>query len=286
MQYSKTSKDKILYTLFTLRAIPKHDLLYQFNGADGKRINVAINDFKKFKYIRENITINGHRVLYITRKGYEHVVNNVLQTKSPQYTYSTSKSRRSPMYTHHYMNFKYVWDYVHQNWDQILEKKISIFTDQDIVNCKLSTDFEGERLVIRPDVLIRIPVGKQDEDLILVENDTGRENPINIYRKFLQYAMFLLEGKRYLHIKNVQLHFVFLSKKRLHNVFKSDVVVNRFDHDNEYKKWELDMKKIIEAFKSKDFSLYATDFKESKPEKVDFIKTLKLTKHSWKHYLS
>lgn len=286
MKYSETDKDKILYILFTLRAISRHDILIEFDTEERKKVRVAINDFKRFKYIHEKVTINGHRLLYITKKGYEYIVNTVLKTKNPQYKYNSNRSRRSPLYAHHYMNFKFVWDYVHANWDLILQKDISIFTDQDIVNCKLKTDYEGKPLIIRPDVLVNIPKAKNRTDVVLVENDTARENPVTIYRKFLQYALFLLDTKRYVHIDKVTLHFIFTSKQRMENLFEGDVISNRFKLDNKLDKWIVDMKDVVKAFKSEDFKLFISHFKKSKPVEIDFLDTLKNTKYSWKHYLS
>lgn len=281
MKYSKVEKDKLLYALFVLRAVTKHDLLHQFKKDDKQNLHTALNNFKNYEYIKDITTPNGHHILYITPKGYKYIVEKVLKTENPQYAYSGSKTKRSPLHIHHYMNFKFVWDYVHKNWDKILENHISIFTDQDINNCKLSTNYSGERLVIRPDVLINMQNDRRKKDVVLVENDTGRENPINIYRKFLQYAMFLKEGKRYLDINNVDLYFISLSEKRLENIFQTDTVVKRFEWNIEYKNWDIEMEDIINAFKTNTFRLYITTFKNYKPKEINILDTLAQSKDSW-----
>lgn len=283
----KCDRELILYLIFVLRAVSHHHIVIQYEKGN-TYIRNLLDSLVKTRYLRRVNLITEQKIYYLTAKGYRYVTQEFLKNHNPQYKHLTSSIRRVPIYDHHYMNFKFVWDYLHKNWEKIDWKKVKIFTDQDRVNCKVDFDFQGKQLTLRPDVLISSEIeNSTSKNLILVENDTGKEHYSNLVNKFLQYAMMLKSKNEHflVDVERIDLYFTCVSEKRLENIFFTNTLVKRFDFDNEIKGYfDVEAKEIVKAFSNEDFNLFISVFGDNSPKIHDMEETL--SKNGiLKHYL-
>jgi hypothetical protein len=129
------------------------------------------------------------------------------------------------------MNSAFVWDWISKN-PQLLPGDLEIYEDSNINQCKLKFIHGGRNIVLSPDVLILYPDGNKEKNnfykkAVIVENDTGGETYRTVFRKFIEYAMFIkqLESAR---ISGGELLFIFHSQKRAENLLFSEEGIAQF----------------------------------------------------------
>lgn len=296
---TESEKDQLLFITYVLRAVSKLDLFQQYNeyGEDDKRaLYNIITNLVRYGLLYQHTAINHRPVLYISPKGFRYLKKKVLTnenkfySKDEEYKYVNKRNRCLPLYEHHYMNFKYVWDYVHNNWETIMTQNVKILTDIYISTCKIKFNYMGKELIFRPDVFIKIQKSPTKNHYILVENDTGREQYKILFKKFLILCAYLAEGYQFDYLDKLDLHFVVTSEERLKNLFQKDSLTSHFERrfKNTYYKYKdvsFSMDTILKGFNNKIFSLYVDTFEGNKVQKINFLDMLYKQNESWKHYI-
>lgn len=279
------AREKVLYTIFLFRCIP---MIYISKGL------TAFTNLKGY-YNVYNLAKTGHIIpitdvslrtyLYLTEKGYRYVQEKILEGREPQYRYMRARDRRLSISPHMFYNLRFVWNFIDKNFGLLKKKDIRIYTDTDVNNCKLRFNYQGYNLEIRPDVLIKIRSkdGKQNEKLIIVENDTGSENTIQIYRKFIRYGFYLdktgilhSSGKG-IYYPDVEHYFICESGKRLQNLFEGGNLGKYFRKVNSYKnRFNIKTETLLEVFSGDYFRFYIANWEKYKPKKFDLRTTVRM----------
>jgi hypothetical protein len=195
------------------------------------------------------------------------------------------RDRRMTISHHMFLNMRFVWEFLDDNLDIIKNKDIKIYTDTDVNNCKLRFKYQGYDLEFRPDVLIKVrsKYDKTNKKLIMVENDTGTENTIQIYRKFVRYGFYLDKThilkdklKEDIYFPDVKLYFMCTSKQRLHNIFIKGNLAKYFKMVNSFKgRFHLKTKKYLELLEKDYFGFYIMNWEDYEPEEFDLKSTIK-----------
>ena len=294
---SKKVKDRILLLTYIYRTLPVVFLKTVAKDEKEKEmIRWTINNLVKQQYL---LTKTSKPVkndfIHLSLKGYKYVVFSLLNDpERPFYQHKTSRSLLKPIYNHSFLNFAFIWQY-HKKHPGKFNQQIRVYEDSDINNCKVSFSYKGKDVLISPDVFIITPQkrGTTKQKAIFVENDTGRETYKTIFHKIIEYTALAEEGREKNKIATLDVYFVFLSERRLTQLFKHPTGFLRFfDQYNKTSRGvEVRMRYLLRTLTSGTLSFYLSSYDCDKPEnpyafrKYDLASLLIKKEASWKTFL-
>jgi hypothetical protein len=177
------AREHILYALLIFRTIPVKYITKGISPKGDRTLTDSVYTLLTSNYIVETRNAWRERFIYLTEKGYKYLQEKLLHKEQLQYSFMRSRKRRTTFSPHEYMNLQFVWKYMTENWENLINGDVDIYTDTDINNCKLQFINKWGSLEIRPDVMIKIYEEGLNKKLIMAENDTGSMNTIQIYRE-------------------------------------------------------------------------------------------------------
>lgn len=263
-------KNRIVLATYIFRSLPVWYLnAIAINDEQKGRIKLILLDLIRYGFLKKKESIHEMQYLSLTKKGYDYLVQEVLKsTHSPMYKYKPVRSVRQSVSEHGYMNFAFIWNYILEN-ASILDNEIRIYDDSNLNHCKLPFSFAGKRAVLVPDTVIHIAQGSTKR-VIFVENDTGREEYLKIYKKLVEYAAFVQNAKAEHAIDSIDLYFILASDKRLEQMFYSPKgLVQHFDNYNHSDKIrDVSIDVVIRAFANENVKVFTSLFNHKNSDKL------------------
>ena len=288
-------KNKVLLTTYIFRCLPiSHFCSITNSPKELAKTQDIIKHLVKSDLLIKKRSISHHFFVYLTKKGYEFLITNVLgnSNAAPFYQLNKDHSLRIGISDHQYMNFVFLWHWLGENV-KLFATDIKIYEDSNLNHCKIKFAFGGKDLVISPDILIYLP----DEDnkalkkAIFIENDTGGETHKKIYQKLVEYSALVNRGLRQNLISKAELYFIFHSQKRLENILGETGIVRLFSYYNNSEKLKnVTVDTILNAFDGKSFPFYVGVLNQEEGNPYNF-QLLDLKDHilqrrsEWKHLL-
>ena len=292
---NKLLKERILLLTYIYRTLPvKFLYVIAENDEEKKHIRWIINNSLKQGYLISEASKLEDEFIRLTLKGYKYVVQELLNDpKKPFYQYKTSRSLLKPVYIHSFLNFAFMWNFHKKNRSKFTSQ-IQVYEDSDINNCKISFSYKGKTLLISPDVMILTPMrGGKKKKAIFVENDTGRETYKMIYHKIIEYAALAEEGMEKNNIDMIDLYFIFLSERRLKQLFTHPKGFLRFFdlYNKTGRGVEVRMRYLLQTLKNAKLNIYLSSYNFEKQEnpyvfrKYDLAALLIKKEATWNNFL-
>jgi len=296
-QNSKQLKRNLLLSTYIYRSLP-YDYLTTIakNDKEKEHIRTTIKNLVTYGYLlKKQAKPIPYKHILLTLKGHTFVTNSYFNTKKKQfYQYKEGRLLLKPPYQHSFLNFAFIWHYL-KKLNRILFQDTQIFEDSDINKCKITFSYRGNSSLISPDVIIYTPdlVNKYYKRAIFVENDTGRETYKTIYQKVVEYLALAEEGMEKNKLSTISLYFVFLSERRLKQLFLSkNGLIRFFDLYNKTNRGlEVRMRYLLKTLASNSISIYISSFNNEKPgnpysfRQFNLAKILLEKEISWKNFL-
>lgn len=295
---SKQLKNRILLLTYIYRSMPT---IYLKTAArdeeEKKKIHWIVNNLVKQNYLLQKKTKPIEFIfIHLSQKGYNYVVKEIFKNPDkPFYRHKESRSLLKPILNHSYLNFAYLWHF-HRKNPSCFASGIRLYEDSDINNCKVLFSYKGKDVLISPDAIIYLPdTQKQDfRKAIFVENDTGRETYKTIYQKVIEYLALAEDGMDKNKLSHIDLCFVFLSKRRMSQLFtQKNGFLRYFDLYNKTNRGlEVRMRYLLQTLQSGKVQIYLSVYNHEKPQnpysfrKYDLTKYLLEKEASWKNFLS
>lgn len=290
---TKQLRERILLLTYIYRSLPS-DFLKRVakDVSEKKQIRWVVENLESQKLIlRKKSKVMETPFISLTLKGYTYLVKQILKNpKQPFYQHKEARSLLKPAIEHSCLNFAFIWNY-HKKNSSKFKNNIHVYEDSDINNCKLPFVYKGKDVLISPDVFISLPISKNSDrrNAIFVENDTGRETYKTIYQKVIEYLALAEEGMDTLKLDSISLYFVFLSKKRIQQLFHSLKGFVRFfgQFNNTNRGIEVRMKSIVKTLGNKPITIYISYYDYTKPQnpyrfqKYDLLPFLLKKEDSW-----
>lgn len=251
-------KNRIVLATYIFRSLPVWYLnTIAIDEAEKSRIKLILLDLIRYGFLKKKESIHEMQYLSLTKQGYDYLVTEVLKSPhDPMYKYKPVRSVRQSVSEHGYMNFAYVWNYIKEHADSITNE-IRIYDDSNLNHCKMPFSFAGKRAVLVPDILIHNTQGSASR-VIFIENDTGREEYLKIFKKLVEYAAFAQNAKAENAIDTIELYFILASQKRIDQMFYSpNGIIQLFDNYNHSEKIrDVPIDVILRAFQKDNVKLY------------------------------
>ncbi len=290
--------------VYIFRSLPAGYIDFYFDSKEKKqKVWKVLYKLTENGYLKKNSEY-GLTFLYLTKKGHIFVTAHIFTSQNtvPFYHYRTDRMERASTSIHHFMNFVFIWEWIMRN-PQFISKDIKIFEDSDRNNCKLKYRYNGRDLLLYPDVLILYPdESKKDyQKAIIIENDTRKETYKPLFQKLIDYATFIERGADHLNISEIELYFIFSSKKRINTfLFSSKGALQMLKPYNITEKYRSGVaaQTILTAYEKPNINVFYSPFDRKRPknsydfkqynftkEIIAFDESLSTKKIGWKTYL-
>lgn len=297
-------KNTILTLVYIFRSLPAGYIDFYFATKEEKqKVWKALFMLFENGYLKKNNEY-GLSFLYLTKKGHQFVTTHLFtnQNTTPFYHYRTDRMERASTSIHHFMNFVFIWEWITSN-PTLLTQNIKIFEDSDRNHCKLKYRYSGRDLLLYPDVLILYPDEAQKgyNKAIIVENDTRKETYKPLFQKLIDYATLIERGADHLNISEIELYFIFTSKKRIETfLFSAKGALQMLKPYNVTEKYRsgVSAQTILTAYEKPQVNVFYTPFDRKQPknsyefkdynftkEIIAFDEALGEKKIGWKTYL-
>ncbi len=288
-------KERIVLATYIYRTLPIKFLFIVAKDVEDKtHIRWIVNNLRKQGYVISEASKLEDEFIRLSLKGYKYVVQKLLNDpKKPFYQYKTSRSLLKPVYVHSFLNFAFIWQFHKKNRSKF-SSQIQVYEDSDINNCKINFSYKGKAMLISPDVMILTPLrGADKKKAIFVENDTGRETYRMIYHKLVEYTALAEEGRQKNNIEAIELYFIFLSERRLKQLFTHPKGFLRFFelYNKTGRGLEVRMRHLLQTLKSGQLTIYLSAYNFEQQDnpyvfrKYDLAELLVKKEATWKNFL-
>jgi len=258
-------KNKILISIYVFRYLSAEyfDRIVK-TRKEKQQVYETINYLVKQNFILKKELLHEFSFLYLTKKGYDFVTKNLIGVEGtiPFYQYRTDRSQTGYIFVHNYMNFTYVWNFISNN-PELLKQNIQIYEDGNKNQCKLVFYHGGKNVILSPDVLIFTPEKNSIyRKAVIVENDFGGETHATLFKKLIEYSIFIKEGMKQNKIKSVEIYFILVSYERAHNLFGTQGTIAKMaDYFNSsYKVKDVDVRDILQVFQNGENKIFYSVF--------------------------
>lgn len=262
-------KNKILLATYIFRSLPIEDIQRTTNNtAERQKIRNSIVFLKRDAYITQKSSLRGDKFIYLTKKGYTYVHEQLLQNGESDalYQHKGYRQLKKSVSEHSFMNFIFVWHYLSTSSNTV-NAALRIYEESDMNKCKVPVHFAGSNLIVSPDVIVYTP--EQENSLlynaIFIENDNGREQYKVLYHKIVEYALLVEKGMQHNKLSKVSLYFVFRSKRRINQLFYSQEGLTRFfsAFNNTSQVKDVRIRTILQALTNPKFTIFISYLDES-----------------------
>lgn len=291
-------KNRILLLTYIYRSLPRiYIKAIAKDNSEKEHIRWTINNLERTGYLsQKTVQPIPFEFLYLTIKGYRYVVSEILKgNEKGYYRYKESRSLLKPILNHSFLNFAFLWHFHKENFE-LFSNEIQLYEDSDINHCKFTFSYRGHDVLVSPDVILYMADSKQNglKKASFVENDTGRETYKILYQKLIEYIAFAEEGMEKQKLSEISLYFIFLSKRRMEQLFYSpNGVVRYFALYNKTSRGiEVRMRYLLQTLQSKKMQIYLSTYDTTNPgnpyqfETYDLLSYLVKKEQSWHTFLS
>jgi hypothetical protein len=256
-----------------------------------QQVYQTIHYLVKQNYILKKELLHEFCFLYLTKKGYDFVTKKLIgiEGRIPFYQYRTDRSQTGYIFVHNYMNFTYVWDFISNN-SELLKQNIQIYEDGNKNQCKLVFYHGGKNVILSPDILIFIPEKNSIySKAIIIENDFGGETHAMLFKKLIEYSIFIKEGLKQNKLSSVEIYFILVSKERTLSLFRHlGTIAKMADYFNSTQKVkDVDIRDILQVFQDGENKIYYSVFNRQRDTSCqnflpyDFRKEILVHHPSW-----
>jgi hypothetical protein len=261
-------KNRILLLVYIFRCLPSSYFETFVSQKEKQKARFCINNLIQQEYLKKKKAFLAYiSFLYLTKKGYEYVVIQVLKISSGKgfYTYRTDRISATGDSDHRFMNFLFLQEWITKN-HHLINQSIQMYEDSDINKCKIAFSYGNKRILLVPDVLILLPDEKNyaERKAIFVENDTGGEAHKRIYQKLIEYGLFAMYGMKQNNISKMDLYFIFQSTQRTEYLMGEKGTLGRYvEQFNATEKLkDIHIFEIINAFTNPHIHIYYSAIQE------------------------